>query len=183
MTNNNHILEMKNIEKTFPGVRALDKVDLSLEKGEILGLLGENGAGKSTLMKILSGVYNLDNGEIIIDGEKAVIKNPHDSLALGVRVIYQELSNFEPVTVAENIFAGDEISGKLGFVAWRQMGRQAKEILKRLNSDIDPFELVENLSVAEKQIIEIAKAIRKKAKVIVMDEPTSALGEEDVVNL
>lgn len=180
---NNFILEMKNITKNFPGVRALADVSINLQKGEILGLLGENGAGKSTLIKILSGEYSLEKGELIINGEFKSFHHPHESLDAGVRVIYQELTTFEPLTITENIFAGEIVTGKLGFVSWGKMRREAKEILNNLGSDLNPQDLVENLSIAEKQIVEIAKAIRKKAKILVMDEPTSALGEKDVLNL
>ena len=104
---NNVVLEMNNITKNFPGVKALDDVSIELKKGEILGLLGENGAGKSTLIKILSGAYSLEEGQIIIDGQERVFNHPHESLSAGIRVIYQELTSFEPLTVAENIFAGE----------------------------------------------------------------------------
>lgn len=180
---NSIILEMKNITKNFPGVRALDDVSVKVAKGEILGLLGENGAGKSTLIKILSGVYSLEEGKIIIDGEPVFFTDPHESLERGVRVIYQEPTSFEPLTVAENIFAGKFISEKLGFVSWRKIGKASKEILDRLESTISPFEIMENLTVGQKQLVEIAKAIHAKTKILVMDEPTSALDKKDVSTL
>ena len=179
----NYLLEMKNITKNFPGVKALDDVSFYLKKGEILGLLGENGAGKSTLIKILSGDYSLEEGEIYIDGEKKVFSGPHESIVSGIRVIYQELNSFDSLTVAENIFADNIIHNRLGIVNWRRMNQKAKEILRNLGSQIDPGEYVENLSVGGKQIVEIAKAIRRKARILVMDEPTSALTERDVEHL
>jgi ribose transport system ATP-binding protein len=181
--NNNYLLEMKNITKNFPGVKALADVSFFLKRGEILGLLGENGAGKSTLIKILSGDYSLEEGEIFIEGEKKVFLNPHESIASGVRVIYQELNSFDSLTVAENIFADNIIQNRLGIVNWKKMNQKSKEILRNLGSQIDPEEYVENLSVGGKQIVEIAKAIRRKAKILVMDEPTSALTEKDVEHL
>jgi len=180
---NNQVLEMNNITKNFPGVKALDDVTLTLEKGEILGLLGENGAGKSTLIKILSGAYLLETGEIILEGKKLFFISPKDSLDNGIKVIYQELSSFEPMTVVENIFAGEAILKKFGIVDWGRMVKTAKNILNEFGSEIDPLEIMENLSVAEKQIIEIVKAVHTKAKIIVMDEPTSALNEKDVQTL
>lgn len=184
MKNENYnILEMKNITKNFPGVKALEDVTFSLAKGEILGLLGENGAGKSTLIKILSGDYSLEEGEIFVDGDKKVFVSPHESLASGIRVIYQELNTFDALTVAENIFAGELNRNKFGIVRWSTMIREAKKILSNLGSDINPNEYMENLSVGGKQLIEIAKAIRRKAKILVMDEPTSALSEKDVMVL
>jgi ABC-type sugar transport system ATPase subunit len=181
--NNDLVLEMKKITKHFPGVKALSNVDIKLKKGEILGLLGENGAGKSTLIKILSGAYSLEEGAIYIEGEKFEFKHPHESLGAGIRVIYQELTSFEPLTVAENIFAGETIRGRMGLISWRRLGRMAKEILDRLGSNIKPFALMENLTVAGKQMVEIAKAIHGNVKVLVMDEPTSALDEKDVATL
>ncbi|MCE5328770.1 sugar ABC transporter ATP-binding protein [bacterium] len=181
--NNNNILEMKNISKNFPGVKALDNVSFNLGKGEILGLLGENGAGKSTLIKILSGDYSLEEGEIYIDGEKKIFTNPRESIEAGVRVIYQELNNFDSLTVAENIFAGQIQKNKLGIIRWGKMIQKSKEIINNLGSDINPNEYMENLNVGGKQLIEIAKAIMKKAKILVMDEPTSALSEKDVLSL
>ncbi|MBN1298396.1 MAG: sugar ABC transporter ATP-binding protein [Actinobacteria bacterium] len=180
---NNYLLEMKNITKNFPGVRALNDVSFYLKKGEILGLLGENGAGKSTLIKILSGDYSLEKGEIYIDGQSQVFLSPHESISAGIRVIYQELNSFDSLTVAENIFADNIIQNKLGIVSWKKMNQKSKEILRNLGSQIDPAEYVENLSVGGKQIVEIAKAIRRKAKILVMDEPTSALTERDVEHL
>lgn len=181
--NNNNVLEMRNITKNFPGVRALDDVTFNLEKGEVLGLLGENGAGKSTLIKILSGNYSLEEGEIYIEGEKKVFINPHESILAGIRVIYQELNTYDSLTVAENIFADNIIRNKFGVINWKRMNQKSEEILKNLGSNIDPKEFVENLSVGGKQIVEIAKAIRRKAKILVMDEPTSALSEKDVEHL
>jgi ABC-type sugar transport system ATPase subunit len=183
MPQNNIVLEMKNITKNFPGVRALDDVSIDVEKGEILGLLGENGAGKSTLIKILSGAYSLEQGEIIIDNESKIFTYPNQSLEAGIRVIYQELTSYEPLTVAENIFAGESITNQAGFISWRKMGKKSREILSTLGSNIKPFALMENLNVAGKQIVEIAKAIHGKVKILVMDEPTSALDEKDVENL
>ena len=180
---NNLVLEMKNITKNFPGVRALDNVNLNLKKGEILGLLGENGAGKTTLIKILSGAFKLELGEIIVNGKNVVPSSPRESLDYGIRVIYQELSSFEPIMVAENIFAGEKVLKKFGIVDWGRMVKESKKILSDFGSDIDPLEILENLSVAEKQIVEIAKAVHTKTKVIVMDEPTSTLTEKDVIAL
>ena len=183
MPDNEIILEMSNISKNFPGVLALDDVSINLHKGEILGLLGENGSGKSTLIKILSGAYSLEEGKIIVDGTKYRFSGPHDSLAAGIRVIYQELTSFEPLTVLENIFAGEVVTNKAGFVSWRKMAEKARKILGTLGSEINPYTLMENLSVAGKQIVEIAKAIHGKVKILVMDEPTSALDEKDVNTL
>ncbi len=175
MLQNDLILEMNNISKNFSVVRALDQVSVQLRKGEVLGLLGENGAGKSTLIKILSGAYSLEAGEIVVDGEKVVFAGPAESLKHGIRVIYQELSSFDPITVAENIFAGDPPVTRAGFVDWKAMVEESRRVLSSFNSTIDPQAVIENLSVAEKQIVEIAKAVHTRAKIIVMDEPTSAL--------
>ena len=180
MPDNEIVLEMSHISKNFPGVLALDDVSISLHKGEILGLLGENGAGKSTLIKILSGAYSLEKGKIIIDGIEHKFSGPHESLSAGIRVIYQELTSFEPLTVLENIFAGEVVTNKAGFVSWRKMAAEAKKMLAALGSEINPFALMENLNVAGKQVVEIAKAIHGNVKILVMDEPTSALDEKDV---
>jgi len=180
MPDNEIVLEMSHISKNFPGVLALDDVSISLHKGEILGLLGENGAGKSSLIKILSGAYSLEEGKIIIYGIEHKFSGPNESLSTGIRVIYQELTSFEPLTVLENIFAGEVVTNKAGFVSWRKMAAEAKKMLANLGSDINPFTLMENLNVAGKQVVEIAKAIHGNVKILVMDEPTSALDEKDV---
>ena len=183
MPENNIVLKMRGITKNFPGVKALDKVSIDLKKGEILGLLGENGAGKSTLMKILAGAYSLEEGQIQIDEEDRVFANPRESLEAGIKVIYQELTSFEPLTVAENIFAGESITNRAGLISWRKMSQKTKQIMARFDSDIKPFSLMENLKVAEKQLVEIAKAIHGNVKILIMDEPTSALDRKDVDHL
>jgi ribose transport system ATP-binding protein len=183
LDNDQYILEMRNITKNFPGVKALDNVSVAFKRGKIAGLLGENGAGKSTLIKILSGDYLLEEGEILIEGQKVTFNSPAESIAAGVRVIYQEINTFDSLTVVENIFAGEVIKNRFGIVKWNLMVKEAKKVLGDLGSDLNPMELMENLSVAEKQLVEISKAIRKKAKILVMDEPTSALPEKDVENL
>ena len=185
MTDNNGIvLKMENITKTFPGVIALEDVSIKLYKGEVLGILGENGAGKSTLIKILAGNYIKDSGSIFVNGEKFEIKNPSEAMASGIRVIYQELNTLNNLTVAENIFIGEQlVKGPFKIVDWKAMTRKAAEILESLNVSLDPNSVIGDLSISEKQIVEIAKAISKDAKILVMDEPTAALSEEETQSL
>ena len=178
-----YLLQMKGITKQFPGVLACDHVDLELEAGKVLALVGENGAGKSTLMKMLSGAYLVDEGEIILDGETVEFKEPMDSIKKGITVIYQELNTCETLTVAENIFVGN-LPTKGGGIAKRvnkkKMVEESKKLLAQLNMDIDPNLPVSQLSIAEKQIIEIAKALSRNTKILVMDEPTAALNDKEV---
>lgn len=182
--NNGIILKMENITKTFPGVVALDNVSIDLKKGEVLGILGENGAGKSTLIKILAGNYIKDSGDIYIDGHKFEIKGPAEAMASGIRVIYQELNTINNLTVAENIFIGEQIvKGFFRFVDWKKMIKKADELLATMNVKLDPNAIIGDLSISEKQIIEIAKAISKEAKILVMDEPTAALSAEETQSL
>jgi ribose transport system ATP-binding protein len=181
---NNAILEMRGISKSFPGVHALDKVDLSVRRGEIHCLLGENGAGKSTLIKILAGAYQKDEGEIIINGKRVEHLNPHVSQQLGISVIYQELELVPNLTVAENILLGRTPEGLPGgFVSWKKTFEAAQRILDDLGVDIDPRARVRSLGVAQQQMTEIAKALSRDAEVIVMDEPTSALTEQEIPQL
>lgn len=184
MTENNIVLKMERITKQFPGVLALDNVSIDLKKGEVLGILGENGAGKSTLIKILAGNYIKDDGEIFIDGEKFEINNPGEAMASGIRVIYQELNTLNNLTVAENIFIGEQlVKTGLKIVDWKSMVKKSKIILESLNVDLNPKAVMEDLSVSEKQVVEIAKALSKEAKILVMDEPTAALSEDDTKSL
>ncbi len=180
----NRLLEMVDITKRFPGVLALERVNFDLKKGEVHGLLGENGAGKSTLIKILAGDYSKDEGEIIINGENVEFYSPSDSQSRGISVIYQELNTLDTLSVAENIFVGNLPKKKgLRTVDWKTLNRNAKTVLGRMLVDINPRRIVGDLTVHEKQIVEIAKAIYKDAKILVMDEPTAALGEKDTVSL
>jgi len=175
---------MENITKTFPGVIALDDVSIDLHKGEVLGILGENGAGKSTLIKILAGNYIKDSGHIYIDGKEFDIKSPAEAMASGIRVIYQELNTIDNLTVTESIFVGEQvIKGPLKIVDWKAMTEQAKKLLDTLNVKLDPNAIIGDLSVSEKQVVEIAKAISREAKILVMDEPTAALSEEEINSL
>jgi ribose transport system ATP-binding protein len=170
------LLEMKGICKAFPGVQALDHVDLEVRKGEVMALVGENGAGKSTLMKILAGTYTLDEGTIILGGEQVHIKNPKHARDLGISVIYQELNLAEHISVAENIFAGREFKTKLGLIDYSKLYKEAQKWLDTLHiTGVRPRDEVRNLSIAKKQMVEIAKAIALDSNIIVMDEPTSSL--------
>jgi len=182
------ILRMEGISKAFPGVQALDKVDFEAYLGEVTALVGENGAGKSTLMKILSGAYKKDSGRIYLDGKRIELENPYHAQKLGISTIYQEFNLTPNQTVAANIFCNREprkngILGNLGFINKEKMEREAKKLLDIIGADISPSQLVRNLSVAERQMVEIAKALSFKAKIIIMDEPTSALGPEEVEKL
>ncbi|GAB4568475.1 MAG: sugar ABC transporter ATP-binding protein [Anaerolineae bacterium] len=173
------LLRMENVSKAFPGVQALDRVNLDVRVGEILGLIGENGAGKSTLMKILSGVYPMDEGRIYLRGQPVEIHNPHHAQQLGISIIYQEFNLMPNLTVMENIFIGREPGSRV-FVDWRRLREQAQDLLDRLGVSLSPQAVVRDLSVAEQQMVEIAKALSMKVQVLIMDEPTSALSDTEV---
>ena len=176
---------MRGIRKAFPGVVALDGVDLTLHAGEVHVLLGENGAGKSTLMKILSGAYRKDAGEIVIDGRDADIQSPRDALARGIRIIYQELNLVPHLSVAENIFLGDAPTRALGIIDWRRLHDTDGGVAATISAwTIAPATPLHRLSLAERQMVEIAKALKDaQSTVLVMDEPTSALTAREVDQL
>jgi inositol transport system ATP-binding protein len=173
---------MERITKRFPGVLALDKVSFEVLPGEAHGLLGENGAGKSTLLKILSGAYQPDAGSIEVGGEKLVLHKPLDAQQQGIVTIYQEFNLIPTMTVAENMFLRRE-PGKGPFVSWARMRAETTKVLRHLDLDIDPMTPVSDLSVGEQQMIEIARALSMDSRIVVMDEPTSALTEHEVERL
>ena len=175
-----HLLEMKNIRKTFPGVVAVDDVSITLDRGEVLALLGENGAGKSTLIKVLAGVHSKDEGEILIDGRTCRIDSPVDALNEGIAVIYQELCLANDMTVSENIFMGRELRNRFGFLDKRRMEEESQRILDSLGVEFPASAVLRSLSIAQKQTVEIAKCISRNAKIIIMDEPTSSLTSNEV---
>lgn len=177
-----YIVELKHVSKSFPGVKALDDVSLNLKSGEVLALLGENGAGKSTLMKVLGGIYTRDDGEIKIFDEVIEDLTPKKAQELGVAIIHQELNMCSHLSVAENIFLGREKSHS-GILSNREMNQEAKAILGRLNIDIDPTTIVGDLAVSKQQMVEIAKALSTNAKILIMDEPTSALTSNEIKDL
>jgi ABC-type sugar transport system ATPase subunit len=176
------LLRMEGISKSFPGVKALEEVSLDVYPGECLALVGENGAGKSTLMKILSGVYQPDAGTISLGGETVVLHSPRQAQDLGISIIYQEFNLMPNLTVAENIFVGRE-PNRSGFVRNREMTDRASELLGQLGVSLQPGEIVRGLSVAEQQMVEIAKALSFNARIVIMDEPTSALTDTEVAAL
>ncbi len=177
-------LEMHNISKTFPGVRALNRVDLLVRQGEVHAVAGENGAGKSTLMKIMTGVQGADpGGKILIDGHEVEIRDPVHARALGISIIYQELSVVDNLTVAENLFLAREPVGRAGLLDTRRMNAEARKVLERLEMDIAPTTRVGDLSIGQQQMIEIAKAISYESKIIIMDEPTASLSHHETVTL
>jgi len=176
------LLHMRGISKSFPGVRALQNVDFAVEAAEIHAFLGENGAGKSTLLKILSGAQPPDSGTIEFDGRQVSFASPHEAQAAGVVTIYQEFTLAPDMTVAENVFIGREPGGHL-FISYRQLEAQTRELCRRIGLDRSPKARVRDLSVAEQQMVEIARALSMKSKLIVMDEPTSALSRTEVEKL
>ena len=176
------ILQMKGINKSFPGVQALSGVSYELEKGEVHALMGENGAGKSTLMKILTGAYQEDTGEVIFDGKPFPKRDERSTLAAGIAMIHQELSFVPYLTIAENLFLGREIM-KSGMLDKRAMNKQAGEWLKNLGMNLDPRRAMDSLMVSEQQMVEITKAVSYNAKIIIMDEPTSAITDREVEKL
>ena len=177
------IIELREITKTYPGVVALDKVSIDFRPGEVHAICGENGAGKSTLIKVISGAARPEGGEIFVDGEKVEEMSPEFSRKLGIEVIYQELVLAPDVSVAENIFMGTRVSEKKT-VDWKNMNAKAQEILDRMGvTAFKSTDLVENLKTANRQMVAIAKALSKNVKVIIMDEPTAPLGENEVETL
>ena len=177
------LLRMRGIHKGFPGVKALDDVSLEVRTGEVVALVGENGAGKSTLIKILSGCYRADAGEIEFDGRRLDRFSPQQAQEFGISVIYQEFNLAPPLSVAENVFVGRQPRSGVGLVAFGRMQTATQDILDSLHLPLDARRLVETLSVAEQQMVEIAKAISFQAKIIVMDEPTAALTERETATL
>lgn len=177
-----NLLEMRKITKTFPGVKALDEVDFSLERGTVHALMGENGAGKSTLMKCLFGIYTPDSGEIYIDGKKVSYKDPKDALDSGVAMVHQELNQVSMRSVAENIMLG-RFPNKYGIIDHKKMNQETQDLFDRLGLNFDPKKIIGKYSVAERQLIEIAKAVSYDAKILVLDEPTSSLTESEVDKL
>ena len=178
------ILELKNVSKAFPGVRALDDVRFDVMPGEVHALLGENGAGKSTLIKIVSGVYQPNAGTLSVHGDEVAFKSPLDAQASGIATIYQELLLFPELTVAENIFMGHQPRTRFGTIDWEVMRARAREILASLDiHDLDVSKLVGVLSIGNRQRVEIAKALSRDARLLIMDEPTAALTEADVERL
>ena len=177
-------LEISNVSKTFPGVKALNNVQFDIYPGEVHALVGENGAGKSTLIKILAGVQPPDDGaRIVIEGKETVLENPMDAIKKGISVIYQDFSLFTNLTVAENIGINEIIEKKQQFLNWKEINAKAKEALSFMKADISPKEIVGNLSVAKQQMVAIASAVAQNAKMIIMDEPTSALSRREVERL
>ena len=179
-----YILEMVHITKEFPGVKALDDVTFKVKKGEIHALVGENGAGKSTLMKILSGVYPYGtySGDIFIEGKKQHFRNIKDSERAGVAIIYQELTLVKGMTVGENIFLGRE-PVENGIINWNKVYADSKKLFEKLNIEIDVYEKVENLGIGQQQMVEIAKAVSRDSKILILDEPTAALTEGETRQL
>ncbi|MGF6991527.1 ribose transport system ATP-binding protein [Lachnospiraceae bacterium PM6-15] len=176
-----YVLEMQGINKSF-GVPVLKDVDFKLKKGEVHALIGGNGAGKSTLMKIMTGVYTKDAGRILVEGSEKNIHNTHDARKYGIGMIFQELSLVQTMTVAENIYLGDEVVVN-GFRDAKFMNRRAKEVLEELGIEVDPQMKVDSLSVGLSQMVEISKAVAKDAKILVFDEPTASLSEAETRQL
>jgi ABC-type sugar transport system ATPase subunit len=176
------LLEMKGIGKSFPGVKALEGVNLAIREGQVHALLGENGAGKSTLIKILSGAYTRDEGEILFDGQPTHIRTPADAEALGISTIYQEFNLTPNMTIAENIFLG-HLPTKGGRIDWGTVKSRSRELLDSLDVKLSVDTLTGTLSVAQQQMVEIAKALNRNTRILVMDEPSAVLSEKDIEGL
>ena len=179
---NTVVLSACNIVKKFGHVRALKNASINFYKSKVNMLFGENGAGKSTLMNIISGLIQPDAGDIFFNGEKILITNIQSAAKFGIQIIHQEIKLAEHLTVAENIFLNN-MKTKFGILDYKRMNIDAKKILDSLNVDINPKVIVSSLSIADKQMIEIAKALSKNAKILIMDEPTSSIGEKETKNL
>ncbi|ABC28044.1 ABC-type sugar transport system, ATPase component [Hahella chejuensis KCTC 2396] len=181
--NYEYVLEVANVRKEFPGVVALDNVSLRIRPGTVHALMGENGAGKSTLMKIIAGIYQPDKGQVLLRGEPVRLEKPLDAQEAGIAMIHQELLLMNPMTVAENIWIRREPKGRFGLIDHDEMRRRTQELFDRLNINLDPEAEISELSVASRQMVEIAKAVSFNSDVLIMDEPTSAITETEVAHL
>lgn len=173
-----YVLELKGITKIFPGVKALNNVQFQLKKGEVHALMGENGAGKSTFIKVITGVHKAEEGEMFLDGQKVDFKGPRDAQAAGIAAVYQHPTSYPDLSVAENIFMGHEII-KNGMIQWKKMNEEATKLLEQLNADFKATDEMGALSVAQQQMVEIAKALSTNARIIILDEPTAALTKNE----
>lgn len=182
MPSNNVLVEIKDVSKHFPGVKALDHVSLSIRRGEVHALSGENGAGKSTLIKILTGVYTYDEGSIIFDGSPVAFKSTNESQKAGIGFVYQELNMIPYLSVAENIYIGDYPMGKTG-IDWKELYENAQKQLDSLNIDVDAKKQLNELSTAQQQMVSIVRAVSRDCKLIILDEPTSSLDTKEVKTL
>jgi ribose transport system ATP-binding protein len=174
------LLEARNVSKAFPGVQALNDVSITVRRGRLNAVLGENGAGKSTLMNILAGVYAPDAGDLLVANRRVRFSGPRDSQRAGVAIIHQELNLLPDLTIAENTYLGREPLTRLCLVDYRRMNRQAAELLRQLELQIDPRSPVRRLQIGAQQIVEVAKALSLDARVLIMDEPTSAITDHEV---
>ncbi len=179
----NYVLELKDVVKTFGGVTALNGVHFQLKRGEIHALMGENGAGKSTFIKVITGVHQPDSGVMLLEGEKIVLRSTSDSAKLGIAAIYQHVTAFPDLTVTENIFMGQELRNKAGLYNWKLMNQRAKELIEPLSKEIDVMKPMGTLSVAQQQLVEIAKALSRDARILIMDEPTASLTKTECEQL
>ena len=177
------MLEIRNVSKRFPGVRALHDVSFVVERGEVHALIGENGAGKSTLMKLLSGVYPDYDGELLLDGQPLALTSPSDAQHRGIATIHQELNLIPELTIAENIFLGREPRTAAGLLDVRRMERESRALLERLSLRIPPDRPIKWLRVGEQQLVEVAKALSLDARLLILDEPTSALSQAEIERL
>lgn len=175
MNEQTYILELKDVVKTFGGVTALNGVHFQLKKGEIHALMGENGAGKSTFIKVITGVHQPDSGTILLEGQRIAPRSTMDSAKMGIAAIYQHVTAFPDLSVTENIFMGMEIKNKFGMYDWKAMNQRAKELIEPLSKEIDVTKPMGSLSVAAQQLVEIAKALSRDARILIMDEPTASL--------
>ena len=179
----NDILTVEKINKSFPGVHALKNMSFSIKSGEVHAICGENGAGKSTLMKVISGVYKQDSGDIIFDGRKVLISDPNEALRLGISIMYQETSLFPEMTILENLFLNHELTKKIGFISildYPAMENKVNNILKSLNSTLKLHTSIKDIGMAQKQLVEIAKALTFNSQVLILDEPTASLTQREV---
>jgi len=183
MKNDQPLLELRGISKSFPGVKALDSVQLKLYPGQVTALIGENGAGKSTLVKTMTGIYNPDEGQIFFDGELVEISTPESARAMGITAIHQETVLFDDLSVTENIFAGQYKKTTLGVLDWRGMHAAARDILARIDAPIEPTMPLRELSIGQRHMVAIARALSFDARVVVLDEPTAALSYREIQEL